>query len=267
MFVTGAFVSHNGWDQWISYFEKLGYTAIAPSWPAKNAPASVLRSRQPNDKELAELTLEEVIENYAKIAINLDEKPIIIGHSLGGLITQVLLNRGLAKAAVAIHSVPPQGIFPYEPTFLRSTWRVLGLFSSMKKTYLMSFKKFQYAFVNGMPLAEQQQAYEQYAIPESKRVARGGLTSTAAVNFSKPHAPLLITAGSDDNIIPAHLSLRNYKKYKKNGSVVDYKEFQNSNHSVLTNKDWERDADYIATWLDKNTAVKAPFFAGVTLGQ
>jgi len=261
MFITGAFVSHSGWDQWISYFEKLGYNAIAPAWPAKDAPARVLRNRQPNDHELVELTLEEVIDHYASIAIRLDEKPIIIGHSLGGLITQVLLNRGLARAAVAIHSVPPQGIFPYEFTFLRSTWKVLGLFSSMNKTYLMSFKDFQYAFVNGMPVDEQLEAYEKYAIPESKRVARGGLTSAAAVDFAKKHAPLLITAGSEDHVIPAHLSLRNYKKYKKNGSVLDYKEFANSNHSVLTQKGWERDADYIATWLENNMPESIPFYS------
>lgn len=253
LFITGAFVSHHNWDAWIAYFKKLGYDAIAPPWPEKNGTAAELRELQPNDTNLALLTLKEVIDHYAFIASRFSEKPIIIGHSLGGLITQILVNRGLAKAAVAIHSVPPQGIFPYEFTFLRSTWKVLGLFSSSKKTYLMSFKDFQYAFVNGMPLAEQKSAYEAYAIPESKTVARGGLTNAAAVDFSKKHVPLLITAGMRDHIIPAHLSIRNYNKYKKNGSVLNYHE-TNSNHSVLTATGWENEADYVANWLENNTA-------------
>lgn len=263
LFITGAFVSHSGWDQWVDYFEKLGYNAVAPAWPEKDAAPTVLRARQPHDEGLANLTLTEVIDHYADIAASFDEKPIIIGHSLGGLITQVLVSRGLAKAAVAIHSVPPQGVIPYEFTFLKSTWKVLGLFSSMSKTYLMSFKDFQYAFVNGMPLKQQQEAYNLYAIPESKRVARGGLTSAAAVDFSKPHVPLLITAGSTDNVIPAHLSYRNYKKYKQNGSVLDYKEFQGRNHSVLTQDGWEGDAEFIAKWLKQNAETRKSFFPGV----
>ena len=254
MFVTGAFVSHHGWDNWITYFEDLGYNAIAPAWPEKDASPEILRNRQPDDMGLADLTLEEVIDSYANIAKSLEEKPIIIGHSLGGLITQILLNRGLAEVAVAIHSVPPQGIFPYEFTFLRSTWKVLGLFSSMKKTYLMSFKDFKYAFVNGMPEKLQLEAYEKYAIPESKRVARGGLTSAAAVDFKKTHAPLLILAGSEDHVIPAHLSYRNYIKYLKNNSIVDYKEFEGRNHSVLTAPGWETNAAYVARWIDKRIA-------------
>jgi len=252
LFVTGAFVSHHCWDGWVSYFEDLGYNAIAPAWPAKDASPEILRNRQPNDKALAALTLKEVIDSYANIARGLEEKPIIIGHSLGGLMTQIVLNRGLAEVAVAIHSVPPQGVFPYEFTFLRSTWKVLGLFSSMKKTYLMSFRDFQYAFVNGMPEREQLEAYEKYAIPESKSVARGGLTSAASVDFKKPHAPLLILAGSEDHVIPAHLSYRNFIKYPKNNSIVDYKEFEGRNHSVLTASGWETTADYVARWIEKH---------------
>ena len=108
--------------------------------------------------------------------------------------TQIIVNRDLAAAGVAIHPVPPLGVFPYEFSFLKAGWKALGLFSSLKKTYLMSFKDWQYAFVNGMPLKAQQEAYDKYTIPESKTVARGGLTSAAKVDFKKYHPPLLITA-------------------------------------------------------------------------
>lgn len=251
LFVTGAFVTNRCWDEWKTFFENKGYTTIAPAWPFKDGTAKELRDRQPHDIDLADLTLAELVDHYADIAKGLPEKPIIIGHSLGGLITQILLNRGLAAAAVAIHSVPPQGIFPYEFSFLKSTWRALGLFTSLKKTYMMSFSNWQYAFVNTMPLAAQKQAYEDFTAPESKRVARGGLTSAAAVDFNKEHAPLLLTSGSLDNIIPAHLNHRNFMKYKRNGSVLEYKEFPGRNHHVLGQPGWENDADYVLNWIKK----------------
>ncbi|AXY73212.1 alpha/beta hydrolase [Paraflavitalea soli] len=252
MFVTGAFVIHRGWDEWQKYFQSKGYNTIAPPWPNKEAEtAQELRDRQPNDVALATTTLAEVIDSYAKHAESLPEKPIIIGHSLGGMMTQILVNRGYAVAGVAIHPVPPLGVFPYELGFLRGGFKSLGLFTSVKKTYLMSLKDWQFAFVNGMPLAEQKAAWEANTIPESKTVSRGGLSSMAKLDWKKPHVPLLITSGSEDNIIPAHLNYRNYKAYKQNGSVLDYKEFKGRNHFVLGQSTWKEDADYILDWLAK----------------
>ena len=250
IFITGAFVSHACWNNWIDYFGEHGYEAVAPPWPFKDGTARVLRDRQPYDTGLADLTLKEVTDYYASIARDMDEKPVIIGHSLGGLIAQILINRDLGIAGAAIHPIPPQGVFPYEFKFLKSTWGVLGLFTSLKKTYLMPFEGFQRAFVNGLPLNVQQADYDKYAIPESKRVARGGLTSAAAVDFNKEHPPLLITSGGIDNLIPVHLIKRIYKKYKQNNSITDYREFPKSNHSVLTQPgSWKEEADFVLEWL------------------
>ncbi len=113
VFVTGAFVHNSTWDEWKTYFESKGYNVTAPAWPFKDAPAAELRARQPdNDRELAGLTLTQVEDHYINIVKSFPEKPIVIGHSLGGLITQIILNRDYASAAVAIHSVPPLGVFP-----------------------------------------------------------------------------------------------------------------------------------------------------------
>ena len=253
VFITGAFVSNSGWDEWKTYFEGKGYKTIAPAWPYKNGSVDELRKRQPNDTDLAALTLTQLTDHYITIVKNLPEKPIVIGHSMGGLITQIIVNRDLAAAGVAIHSVPPQGIFPYEFSFLKAGWKALGLFTSLKKTYLMSFKDWQYAFVNGMALKDQKEAYEKNTIPESKVVARGGLTSAAKVDFAKPHPPLLLTSGSIDTIIPAHLNMRNYKKYKKNDSILGYKEFEGRNHFVLGQPSWKEDADYILKWVQAHS--------------
>jgi len=250
VFVTGAFVTNGCWDEWRTYFESKGYITVAPPWPFKDGSAAKLRNRQPNDTGLATLTLSEVVDRYVNVIKGFPEKPIVIGHSLGGLITQIIVNRDLAAAGVAIHPVPPLGVFPYEFSFLKGGWKSLGLFTSLKKTYLMSFKDWQYAFVNGMPLEEQKAAYEKFTIPESKTVARGGLSKAAKVDFAKPHAPLLITSGSEDNIIPAHLNIRNFKKYKKSDSVLDYKEFPGRNHFVLGQSTWKEDAEYILNWIE-----------------
>lgn len=250
MFVTGSFVTNRGWITWQKYFEDKGYKTVAPAWPFKDGSPQELRAKHPlGNPGLSALTLPEILDHYANIAKGLPEKPVIIGHSFGGLMTQILINRDLGAAGVAIHSAPPQGIFPYEFSFLRAGWRALGIFTSTKKTYLMSFKKWQYAFTDNMPLEEQKKAYEENIIPESITVTRSGLTSAAKVDFAKPHAPLLLTAGSWDNILPAHLNRRNFKAYKQNGSVTEFKEFEGRNHFVIGQPGWEGDAEYILHWL------------------
>ena len=252
LFITGAFVGNNCWDEWQTYFQSKGYTTSAPPWPHKDASVEELRARHPhNDKELALLTLHELKEYHANIIKSLPEQPIIIGHSFGGLLTQLMINMGLGVAGVAIHSVPPKDVFPYEFSFLKAGWKALGYFTSIEETYMMSFEDWQYAFVNGMPFEEQHIAYETYCIPESKTVVRDGTTKEAHIDFKKPHVPLLITAGDTDHIMPAHLNNRNFKAYSQdNGSVTDYKLFQNRNHFVLGQSTWQEDADYILEWLN-----------------
>lgn len=251
VFITGAFVSNTCWDEWRTYFESKGYSTIAPAWPYKDASVAELRSRHPhNDKELALLTLKELREHYENIIKSQPEKPIVIGHSYGGLLTQIMVNNGLAAAGVAIHSVPPKGVFPYEFSFLKAGWKALGVFTSIEETYMMAFEDWQYAFVNGMPLEAQQAAYDTYTIPESKTISRDALSEEAKVDFKKEHVPLLITAGDTDHIIPAHLNHRNFEAYQKNNSVTEYKVFPNRNHFVLGQPSWKEDAAYIYDWLN-----------------
>lgn len=251
VFITGAFVSNSCWDEWRTYFESKGYNTIAPPWPHKDRTAAELRARQPDDVDLARLTLRELADSYATVCQSFPEKPIAIGHSYGGLLTQLMVTRNLVAAGVAIHSVPPQGIFPYEFSFIKAGWKSLGLFTDLDETYMMSFEDWQYAFVNNMPLDVQRASYEALTIPESKTVGRGALTDAAKVDFEKPHVPLLFTAGDIDHIIPAHLNLRNVKAYKQSGSVLDYQLFPGRNHYVLAQPTWQEDADYILNWLDK----------------
>jgi len=253
VFIHGAFVHYSGWNDWKNYFESKGYRTLAPPWPEKEDAPELLRSKHPNSP-IASLRLMKVINHYDAIVKALPEKPIIIGHSLGGLITQVLVNRGLSAAGICIHPVPPQGVLPYEFSFLKSGWGALGLFTSTKKDYLMSFSTWQYAFTNGMPLAEQKEAYEKSVVPESKKLTRDGLTSDTYVNFKKPHPPLLFIAGTADHIMPATLTHRIFNKYKKyKDSVTELKEYPGNNHYAVASKEhWKTYADYALNWIDKH---------------
>ncbi|GAB2763210.1 alpha/beta hydrolase [Rhabdobacter roseus] len=247
LFVTGAFVSHRGWDSWKTYFESQGYTALAPAWPHKDGIPAELRKNP--DLAVAALGLTQVVDYYADIIRQLPEKPIVIGHSLGGLITQLLVQRGLAAAGVAIHSVPPQGVFSFSFSFYKATWNPLGFFKSARKPYVMSFKEWQYAFTNGMSLEEQRSSYEASVIPESRRALRGGLSAEAKIDFKKPHVPLLFVAGSEDYIMPAELNYANFKRYRHAGSVTEFKKFEGRNHYVLGLPTWQENVDYILNWI------------------
>ncbi|MCC3157549.1 alpha/beta hydrolase [Hymenobacter sp. 15J16-1T3B] len=269
VFVTGAFVSHHCWDEWQRYFEARGYACLVPPWLYKDATVAELRGRHP-DPHLAALRLPQLVDHFAGIIKALPEKPILIGHSYGGLLTQLLLQRDLAAAGVAIDSVAPQGVFTFKWSFYRATWGPLGLFTDVNKPFMMSFRQWQYAFVNGMELEEQRAAYEQLTIPESKRISRDALTRAAHVDFQRPHVPLLLVAGERDHIMPASLNASNYRRYARYaGSVTAFKEFAGRNHFILGQPGWQEVADYVLGWLEQqelapeSTEAAVPELAGV----
>jgi alpha-beta hydrolase superfamily lysophospholipase len=193
--------------------------------------------------------LNRVLDHFADTIKTLDEKPIIIGHSMGGLVVQLLLQRDLAAAGVAIDSAPPLGVFTTKWSFLKSNWPHITPFVSQNSPIEMTFERFQYTFVNSFPLAEQRAAYKRYVVPESRRIPRNSLT--ARVDFKKSHPPLLLIAGSADNIIPASLIKSNYTKYKRSSSITDFKEFAGRTHFIIGQKNWEEVAEYILEWLNE----------------
>ncbi len=248
LFITGAFVSHECWNDWRDFYENKGYKTVAPPWPNKNGTAEELRKHHP-DPEIATIRLQQLIDYFEEIAGSFSQRPIIIGHSLGGLIAQILNQKGLAASAIAIHSVPPQGILSFKFSFLKAAWGPLGFFTSVKKPFLMSFLQWQYAFTNGLSFELQKKGYEELAIPESKLVVRDAVTSVAKVDFSKPHEPLLLIAGNNDHTIPHQLNYDNFKRYNNKSSVTDYKLFSGRNHFVLGQPGWQEITLYIYEWL------------------
>lgn len=252
VFIHGLFLSYNGWGQWVKYFESKGYNAIAIAWPGRDKSVAALRQAHP-DPKLGQRTFGEVLDHHIQTIKGLNEPPIIIGHSLGGLFTQLLLNRGLGAAGIAIDSAPPQGLLSFKWSFLKSAFPLLNPLNPSSKPYLMPFSGFQYSFVNGMPLEAQRRAYDEQVVPESLRIARGSLTVAAKVDYAKPHAPLLFIAGETDHIIPPSLNKANFNKYQASApSITEFKEFPGRNHYGLGADGWQEMADYILEWIAKH---------------
>jgi pimeloyl-ACP methyl ester carboxylesterase len=248
VFINGAFISNNCWDEWILFFEKEGYTCIAPPWPYKNASPEELRNRPPDDP-IAMNTIASLASYYAGIVRILPQKPILIGHSAGGLVVQLLLQQGLGVAGVAIHSFPPRGVSRFRCSFLRALWKSMTLFTSSHETYLIPFIKWKSTIANGMTCEEQKKSYYRYAVPESKRIIRDVFKCSDKIDFKKPHVPLLLTSGGADKLVPASLNKRNYTKYASEVSITDYKEFKDHSHLVFDNSTWKNEAEFILNWL------------------
>jgi pimeloyl-ACP methyl ester carboxylesterase len=250
IFITGAFISHHVWDEWIARFKAKGYDCIAPPWPYKDGPANVLRNQRPDDSKISKIGLKELLDHYTAIVEQEPQKPIVIGHSLGGLIVQLLVNKDAVAAGVALHSMPPQGSHSVDLHSFRSILKPLSSITSPGKAQLMGIKEWKNNVANGMTPREQQDSYEKYAIPAAKASYNDLFTKTAKIDFDKQHPPLLFISGTDDKITPPAINHANYLKYNRFHSVTGHKKFENRNHLAPVMNGWEEVADYIADWLE-----------------
>ena len=250
LFVHGMFMNKDCWNGWLGYYQNKGYKCIAPSWPFHEGSPEQLRKEHPN-KKLGDLTLNAVVNYFENIIKTLNEAPILIGHSMGGLVVQILINKGYGACGIAIDPAPPVGVFSMKWSFLKSNLPVINPFKGNTPD-LMSFKRFQYAFVNGLPIEIQKDAYAKFVTPESRNVPRSSTKSAGKIDFLKEHNPLLIIAGGNDHIIPSGLNKTNFQKYKNTKSKTDFKEFEGRTHFIIGQHNWEEVADYILEWTKKN---------------
>lgn len=250
--VHGNFVTKRSWDGWVRRFEERGHRCLAIEYPLRDEPVDVLRKKHP-DPATGRLTLEEVLEHHLRLIRALPEKPIVIGHSFGGFLTQLLLQRDVAAAGVAIDSVPPAGVPPVQLSALRSLLPVFNPLKPRTEPYLMSFREFQYAFVHTLPPEEQRRAYDREVVPESRVLASGALSPLGRVDFARDRAPLLLIAGSEDHIMPARLNRANYERYRRSPAVTEFKEFSGRAHYIIAQPGWEEVADFALDWALRQT--------------
>lgn len=247
VFVHGMFMNPKSWGQWSQFFSARGHRCHAPAWPFHDGEPAALRASPPEG--LGKLTLGEVIASVAKVVEALPEKPVVIGHSMGGLVTQRLVAQGLAKAGVCIDSAAPKGVAALSWSFLKSNLPVVNPFAG-DAPFVMSPEHFQYTFCNTMTLDETRAVLDAFVVPESRNVARSSTGPDGAVDFARPHAPLLFIAGALDQIIPAALNKKNHAAYRDASSRCDLKEFAGRTHYICGQPGWEEVAGFVAEWVE-----------------
>jgi pimeloyl-ACP methyl ester carboxylesterase len=250
VFVHGMFMTPRCWRGWAARFEAAGFRTRAPAWPHHEGEPAALRAKHP-DPTLGKLELAEVVEHYATTIAALGDKPFLVGHSMGGLIVQLLLQRGVAAAGVAVDSAPPKGVLSLKWSFLKSNWPVISPFANKDQPYLLTLDDFRYAFAHTLSDAELRAAYDAEVVPESRRVGNGPTTSAARIDFAAPRPPLLFLAGGVDRIIPASLNRKNHAKYAPSAGVTDFHEFAGRTHYTLAQPGWEEVADHAIGWLQR----------------
>lgn len=257
VFIHGVWVTPMCWEQFVQFFEAHGYTTEAPPWPYKDK--SVAEQQQHPDPRLATLSIQNIVDHYAAIISAMKEPPIIMGHSLGGLIVQMLLDRGLGSAGVALASAPPKGVFALYPNVLKRFRSVLCTPFLWKRLVRFRFKDFSYVSDQVLTPDLKKKAYARYVVPDSGRVFWDMLTAPFThrtyVNFKNNNrSPLLMIAGENDRIVPIRMIKHNYKKYKKSQAVTDFKTFPSMFHWLNQEPGWEDVATYVDHWIINHNA-------------
>jgi len=246
--IHGNFVNHHAWAGWRPRYEARGYTVHTPANPGHEGVPSELRAHVHPD--LAATGFVEVVENLERVIDALPDKPLIVGHSMGGMAVMKLIERGKAVAGVSIHGAPPKNVVPAPFQTLRTVFPALGLFS-FGKTWLGSRAWFDHAFFNTLDEAQRAAAYDAHAVPESYKVNTSLLFNRfSRVDFERPHAPLLFLGGTSDHIFPADFTRRIAGKYRDEGSRVDVKIYEGRSHFTCGEPGWERVADDILDWYE-----------------
>jgi pimeloyl-ACP methyl ester carboxylesterase len=244
--IHGLFVNNTSWAAWKSYFEARGYTVYSPANPGHDGKPSSLRENIHPD--LTKTGFKDVVENIIKLIDTLPEKPIVVGHSLAGLVVQKLIELDKAVAGISIDGAPPKNVFAPLAT-IKIVLPVVNPFKG-NSAFLGSREWYHKAFFNNYSKVESDRLFDQIAVPESRKIARDTLlTSFASVDFRKAHNPILFIGGEKDNIFSASFTKKIAGSYQDKNSIADYKEFKGRSHFICGENGWEEVADYVLNWI------------------
>ncbi len=251
IFIHGMFLNPRSWDQWIVYFEERGYECEAPAWPLHEGEPSFLRDHVPAD--LGSLGLATVYQHHAALVSREPVPPVVIGHSMGGLVMQKLAAAGLIRAGVGICSVAPNRMLAADWGFLRNSASITNPFAGDEPCE-MTPELFHKNFGNTMTEAESNAAWQQFALHESRQVLRNIMGEDGELDTEQPHVPLLFIGASHDEIIPSNLVRRNALAYSDERSHSEFEEFSHRGHFICGQNGWEEVALRIANWLESHLA-------------
>jgi alpha-beta hydrolase superfamily lysophospholipase len=260
--IHGLWLTPRSWEGWKERFEARGHQVLAPAWPRMKGEVEDIRRDR---SELNGLGVTEIVDHYDEIIRGLDRPPIIMGHSFGGLITELLLDRGLGLAGVAISPAPIRGVLRLPLAELRTSFAVLGNPANRKRTVELTREQFHYSFTNTLMSDEEAEAaYDRYEIPGPGRVlfqaafANFNPNAATKVNFHKDdRPPLLVIGNTEDHTVPASVSKEAAKRLGKSKAVVDYKEFEGRPHFTAGAPGWEEVADYALGWANRHAGASA----------
>jgi pimeloyl-ACP methyl ester carboxylesterase len=257
----GLWVTSRSWEKWVERYEGRGYRVLAPAYPGFEVEVEALRE---DPSPIETQTVPAIVEHLENIVGEVESPPIIMGHSMGGLLTQILLDHGYGAAGVAIDSVPAEGIKVVPVSQIRSLFPILRHPTERHKAVGFTKEQFHTAFANTLSEEESDKVYERYYIPAPGNLVWGGVLANFTpghqdvyVNFrNEDRAPLLFIAGGEDNLMPPAVNESNVKHYRHTKSITDYKEFPGRAHFTVGQDGWEEVADYALEWATEHATAR-----------
>ncbi|WP_159796489.1 alpha/beta hydrolase [Puerhibacterium puerhi] len=264
--VHGLWMTPRSWEHWVPYLEAKGFTVLTPGYPGFEIEVEALRE---DPERIARLTVPETVDHLARVVESVETPPIIVGHSFGGTLTQLLLARGLGSAGVAIDSAPTEGVRVNPWSQARSLYPALRRPSNRGAAVGFTPEEFRYAFTNTLDAEASRQVWERYAIPAPGRwVFDYGLLANFKpgpqetwVDYTADRAPLLFVAGEKDHIMPPSVNRANARHYRRSPAVTDYEELPGRDHWTCGAPGWERVADLALDWAVDHARTDRPWVA------
>lgn len=248
--VHGAWVTPESWDTFRQPFDAGGYTVHAPAWPLVEGRTVAELNAQP-PKELGRLTVGRIADHLQAFIDALPERPILLGHSFGGLITQMLLDRGVGVAGIVLNPAPIGGAVP-GPSALAAIAPILLRFDGWKRPYAFTRERFGRLFANGAPAAQIDEAFKKFVIPAPGRIFhQAAFWLGTRVSPTRRIQPLLITAGGADRLVSPYLSRAAFRIQRRSPARTDYKHFNGRSHFLIAEPGWEEVALYALDWIER----------------